>query len=115
MLVLSCVAPGLPAASTTPTTLQTSTQSASSSSSGLSHGGKVALATVLPIVGVIAIVAAVAFIIMRRRGSSSRTLDSPNSNRVSLPSIIPYARHLSYQIGHACSPLQLLHESHVAS
>jgi hypothetical protein len=35
----------------------------------LSHGGKVALATVLPIVGVIAIVAAVAFFISRKNSN----------------------------------------------
>jgi len=35
----------------------------------LSHGGKVALATVLPIVGVIAIVAAAAFFISRKNSN----------------------------------------------
>jgi hypothetical protein len=68
------VVPQTPASATTPpsvtsTASQASESGSSSSSSGLSHGGKVALATVLPIVGVIAIVAAVAFFISRKRSN----------------------------------------------
>lgn len=56
---------------------QSATTEQSGSSSGVSHSGKVALATVLPIVGVIAIVAAVAYYVSRRSGGAAR--DSGNS------------------------------------
>ena len=65
-----------PATTVTPVT-QSST---SSSSSGLSNGGKIALATVLPIVGVIAIIAALAFYMSRRNRGPA--VESPNNSGV---------------------------------
>ena len=66
-----------PATTVTPVT-QSSTDS--SSHSGLSNGGKIALATVLPIVGVIAIIAALAFYMSRRNRGPA--VDSPNNSGV---------------------------------
>jgi len=59
------------AATTSPvvSAIQSSPTHSSSSSSGLSHSGVIALATVLPIVGVIAIVAAVAFFMSRKNSN----------------------------------------------
>jgi hypothetical protein len=67
----------VPTASSTVTPI---TQSSTTSSSGISHGGKVALATILPIVGVIAIVAAVAFYMSRRNRGDH--IDAPAGGRV---------------------------------
>lgn len=66
----------------TPVTQSSTTDSSSttkSSSGGLSTGGTVALATVLPIVGVIAIIAAVAYYISRKNRAE---VDSPNNSGV---------------------------------
>jgi hypothetical protein len=65
------VVPEKAAATTSPvvSAIQSSPTHSSSSSSGLSHSGVIALATVLPIVGVIAIVAAVAFFMSRKNSN----------------------------------------------
>ena len=78
MLKFACAAAAPPTPEAVPqtqsSTAQTQSSPKSSSGSGLSHGGKVALATVLPIVGVIAIVAIAAFLITRRnRGTYEET------------------------------------------